>query len=134
MIDDASYPTVNDYMRPSVDEMVEHIDKILNDLISPDSNLPESVVTSVDADGRANGYNLNDIVRPTKITAMALRAKLWVYASSKLFNGGFGQDLADKDGKKLFPAEDKINGKSSNVSGEFDYCSRSCRTQTVRKV
>lgn len=113
VIDDASYPTVNDYMRPSVDEMVEHIDKILNDLISPESNLPESVVTSVDADGRANGYNLNDIVRPTKITAMALRAKLWVYASSKLFNGGFGQDLADKDGKKLFPAEDKNKWKKA---------------------
>ncbi|WP_321333894.1 RagB/SusD family nutrient uptake outer membrane protein [uncultured Bacteroides sp.] len=105
-IDDAAYPQVFSYQRASVDEMVEYIDGLLKGVIDGD-NLPASVIT-----GKTNGvgstFNLNEIVRPTKITAMALRAKLWVYAASPLFNGGWDKamQLKDKDGKQIFPAKD----------------------------
>ena len=34
-------------------------------------------------------YALSEAVRPTKAAALALRARLWVYAASPLFNGGY---------------------------------------------
>jgi hypothetical protein len=45
---------------------------------------------------------------PTKGVALALRAKLWAYAASPLYNGGFTEALTikNKDGKELFPAKD----------------------------
>lgn len=102
-IDDAAYPEITDYKRPTVDAMVNFIDGILADVLSRD-NLPASVINS-----NNNGnydFNLNEVVRPTKITAMALRAKLWVYAASKLFNGGWDKamELKTADGEQMFPA------------------------------
>ena len=102
-IDDAAYPHVADYKRPTVDVMVNYIDSLLADVISRD-NLPASVINS--ATGGNYTFNLNEVVRPTKITAMALRAKLWVYAASKLFNGGWEEamQLQTADGEQMFPA------------------------------
>ncbi len=103
-IDDAAYPEVTDYKRPTVDQMIEHIDGLLADVLSRD-NLPESVITGA-TNGVGNAFNTNEVVRPTKITAMALRAKLWVYAASKLFNGGWDKamELKTVDGEQMFPA------------------------------
>lgn len=105
-IDDAAYPEIFSYERASVDEMVEYIDDLLKGVIEG-SNLPASIITG-QTNGVGTAYNLNEVVRPTKITAMALRAKLWVYAASPLFNGGWekAMELKDKNGKQLFPAKD----------------------------
>lgn len=58
-------------------------------------------------------FNLREVVRPTKITAMALRAKLWVYAASPLFNGGWNYSkVADcklPDGTPIFPTQKDPN-------------------------
>lgn len=53
-------------------------------------------------------YNLREILRPTKAAALALRARLWVYAASPLFNGGYKEalSLTNHDGKRLFPDRD----------------------------
>lgn len=108
-IDDAAEPHVTDYDRATVDEMVNHIDGILAPLCDPaQSKLPESVITSY-ADGAYN-FNTNEVVRPTIVVAKALRAKLWMYAASKLFNGGDGseyyqglQKLQNSKGEYIFP-------------------------------
>lgn len=106
-IDDAAYPQVYDYERASVDETVNHIDSLLADVLSRD-NLPTSLITAK-TDGVGTTFNLNEVVRPTKIAAMALRARLWVFAASPLYNGGWDKAMALKndDGKQLFPAKDK---------------------------
>lgn len=106
-IDDPAYPTINDYERASVDECVEFIDGILADILSR-NNLPETVITTKGDNATGDAFNLNEVVRPTKITARALRAKLWVYAASPLFNGGWdkAQEVKNPDGKQLFPAKD----------------------------
>lgn len=53
---------------------------------------------------------------------MAVRAKLWVYAASPLFNGGYKEavDLRDNDGKQLFPEYDETKWqKALDVMQEF---------------
>ncbi|EKU90806.1 RagB/SusD family nutrient uptake outer membrane protein [Bacteroides oleiciplenus] len=108
-IDDAAEPHVTNYDRATVDEMVNHIDGILAPLCDPaQSKLPESVITSY-ADNAYN-FNTNEVVRPTIVVAKALRAKLWMYAASKLFNGGDGseyyqglQKLQNSKGEYIFP-------------------------------
>lgn len=106
-IDDPAYPTYNDYKRATVDECVKFIDDILADILSR-NNLPETVITNKGEKATADAFNLNEVVRPTKITARALRAKLWVYAASPLFNGGWDKamELKDADGTQLFPSKD----------------------------
>jgi hypothetical protein len=81
-----------DLPRNSVDEVVNFIEKELDDVIP---KLPQAPIT--DDQFKAN---------PTKGVALAVKAKLLMYAASPLFNGGFSEaaDLANKDGKKLFPA------------------------------
>ena len=108
-IDDAAEPHITDYDRATVDEMVNYIDEILAPLCDPaQSKLPESVITSY-ADNAYN-FNTNEVVRPTIVVAKALRAKLWMYAASKLFNGGDGseyykelQKLQNVKGEYIFP-------------------------------
>ncbi len=83
-----------DYARNSVDEVVQFIYNELTD-IADDLRDP----------------NLNDLTTlaiPTKGTALALRAKLMVFAASPLFNGGYDAalDLTNNDGKRLFPDYD----------------------------
>ncbi len=96
-VDDASYPQFMHYQRATVDEMVNFIDDILTDIIAG-GNLYET-----------SRGNLNEVMRPTKVTALALRAKLWMYAASPLFNGKYAlaMELKNPDGTALFPVEDK---------------------------
>lgn len=95
-----------DYARSSVDEVVEYIDQLLTEVIES-GDLPETIIKNPSVTGN-DKYNLNEIVRPTVTTAKALRAKLWVYAASPLFNGGFKEALqvTNTDGKQIFPAYD----------------------------
>lgn len=95
-----------DYARSSVDEVVEYIDGLLAEVIES-GDLPETIIKNPSATGN-DKYNLNEIVRPTVTAAKALRAKLWVYAASPLFNGGYEEALqvTNTDGKQLFPAYD----------------------------
>ena len=83
-----------------MDETVEYIDNLLKEVIES-GDLPESIIQNHSATGN-DRYNLNEIVRPTVTAAKALRAKLWVYAASPLFNGGYKEslDVANTDGKK----------------------------------
>ncbi|MDR0728652.1 MAG: RagB/SusD family nutrient uptake outer membrane protein [Prevotellaceae bacterium] len=85
-----------DYPRAPMDEIINHIDGLLAEVIN--GSLPITIKTGA-------GYTTNEMVRPTKVAAYALRAKLWVYAASKLFNGGFAESLAitNRDGTRLFP-------------------------------
>lgn len=102
IVDDITDPNDQniDFPRATVDEMVNYIDGLFNEVITSD-HLPETIF-----DGA--GYNLNEMLRPTKAAAMALRARLWVYAASPLFNGGFEEALSitNTDGKRLFPDHD----------------------------
>lgn len=84
-----------DFARNSVDEVVSFIDKELTeaakDLKDPDYS------------------NQQLLAVPTKGTAMAVRARLWMYAASPLLNGGYAEALQvkNKDGKRLFPDRDE---------------------------
>lgn len=90
---DPSDPNL-DFERNSVDEVVEFIynelTAVANELKDPDVN------------------NQEQLGVPTKGTALAIRARLMVYAASPLFNGGYEEalTLANTDGKLLFPAKD----------------------------
>ena len=101
-----------DYARASVDEMVAHIDGLLEQLITGDYSdaLPETLKTGTGDDTAHDNsmYNLREILRPTKAAALALRARLWVYAASPLYNGGYPEalQLVDTEGKRLFPDYD----------------------------
>ena len=95
-----------DYARNSVDEVVEFID---SELLSVMDQLKETEPQERRA-------------APTKGAAMAVRAKLWVYAASPLFNGGYKEavDLRDNDGKQLFPEYDETKWqKALDVMQEF---------------
>lgn len=96
-----------DYARASVDEVVGKIDELLKEVIDSPF-IPASLIVDKNMNDNSR-YNLNEIVRPTKVAAMALRAKLWIYAASKLFNGGFTEalEMTNPDGKKLYPGADK---------------------------
>lgn len=103
-----------DYERASVDEMVNYIDGLLSEIIEgkyrdalPET-LKKSEATGEDYNHKNENYNLNEILRPTKAAALALRARLWVYAASPLFNGRYEEALkvTNKDGKRLFPDYD----------------------------
>lgn len=94
-----------DYSRASVDEMVNFIDNLYAEVLEEDK-LPQTLMQK-GPDGKMK-YNMNEMVRPTKAVVLALRAKLWVYAASPLFNGGYKEalELTNKDGKRLFPDKD----------------------------
>lgn len=83
-----------DLPRNSVDEVVNFIS---NELDAAMPLLPQAPIT--DDQFKAN---------PTKGVALAVKAKLWMYAASPLFNGGYNEALSLKntDGKNLFPAAD----------------------------
>lgn len=96
-----------DYPRASVDELVTYIDNLLQQVL--DEDLLPHTLRSVDESTGEMVENMNEMVRPTRAVVLALRAKLWVYAASKLFNGGYPEavELRDKEGKQLFPVEDR---------------------------
>ncbi|MGC4232667.1 MAG: RagB/SusD family nutrient uptake outer membrane protein [Niabella sp.] len=83
-----------DFARNSVDEVVNFIDKELAEVL-PDLNPIET--------------DQNFLALPTQGAALAVRARLWIYAASPLLNGGYAEALNvqnPEDGKKLFPAAD----------------------------
>lgn len=110
-----------DYARASVDEMVGHIDQLLESVINGEyrDDLPETIKTGTgkDYDHDNSMYNLREILRPTKAAALALRARLWVYAASPLFNGGYTEalSLTNHDGKQLFPARDDNKWQTAKI-------------------
>ncbi len=81
-----------DYARNSVDEVVEYLDNEFTVLAT--------LLNETEPENRK--------AVPTKGTALALKAKLWMYAASPLLNGGYSEAVALKDntGKSLFPAND----------------------------
>jgi hypothetical protein len=101
-----------------------------DDLDRPRNSLDE-VIGFIDAelleameDMQPDPYHENESYRavPTKGTALALRAKLWAYAASPLYNGKFEEALKviNKDGKRLFPDYDpqKLQ-KAAEASNDF---------------
>lgn len=103
---DESQTTFN-FPRASVDETVEHIDGLLQEVLD-ENLLPTTLRQTNNMTGEVT-ENMNEMVRPTKTVVLALRAKLWVYAASKLFNGGYKEalEVINPDGKHIFPTEDK---------------------------
>lgn len=83
-----------DLERATVDEVVEFIDKELTEVAGELHQIP---YTEVDY-----------LAVPNKGVALAVRAKLWMYAASPLFNGEYTPALTLKtsDGRPLFPAKD----------------------------
>ena len=81
-----------DFARNSVDEVVEFCDR---ELLAVAELLNDS-----EPDERK--------AAPTKGAALAVRAKLWMYAASPLLNGGYKEaiELRDNEGKQLFPEHD----------------------------
>lgn len=79
-----------DFARTPLDEIINYLDSELYEIAQ---ELPE--IRTTDAER----------VMPTKGLALAVRAKLWVYAASPLLNGGYKEALAvtNNDGVRLFP-------------------------------
>ena len=101
-----------DFARNSVDEVVDFIYNELTDILPQLGNpLPPNQIERV--------------ALPTKGTALAIRARLLVYAASPLFNGGYAEAVAlrDKEGKQLFPARDpqKWNRALTALQEFIDY-------------
>lgn len=84
-----------DVPRNTVDEVIEYID---SELTAVASELTQEPIFE-DKDYRA---------WPTKGVALAVRAKLWLYAASPLLNGGYREALSvtNRDGTRLFPDYD----------------------------
>lgn len=84
-----------DVPRNTVDEVIEYID---SELTAVASELTQEPIFE-DKDYRA---------WPTKGVALAVRAKLWLYAASSLLNGGYREALSvtNPDGTRLFPDYD----------------------------
>lgn len=94
IVDEAADPAAPDldFARNSVDEVVDFIDKELLSVAD--------LLKDVEPEERR--------AAPTKGAALAIRAKLWVYAASPLLNGGYKEavELRDHEGKQLFPEHD----------------------------
>ncbi|TKC09507.1 RagB/SusD family nutrient uptake outer membrane protein [Pedobacter frigoris] len=82
-----------DFERNSVDEVV----KFISDELTAVANQLDIQIT-----------DQNFLALPTKGVALAIKAKLLVYAASPLFNGEFPEALVltNPSGKKLFPVKD----------------------------
>ena len=107
---DPSDPNL-DFARNSVDEVVEFI---YNELTEVAEELQDPDIAN---------QELRAV--PTKGTALAVRARLMVYAASPLFNGGYSEalSLTNPDGKALFPAHDPTKwGRALEATQSFiDY-------------
>ena len=107
-----------DLPRDPLDDLIKFIDEELLEAM---------------ADMEPNPYHTQETLRavPTKGTAMAVRAKLWAYAASPLFNGEFreGVQLRDKEGRQLFPAYDATKWeKAVKANKDFiEYAEESSR-------
>lgn len=110
-----------DYARAPMDDVIKYIDDLLEEVIE-DGKLPATIRQ---ANGTNVSYNTGEMVRPTLVATYALRAKLWVYASSKLFNGGFQESLSivNIDGTRLFPDynPEKVQTAKKHLEEFLDY-------------
>lgn len=101
-----------DVPRNTLDEVIEYID---SELYEVSKELTQEPIFE-DKDHRA---------WPTKGVALAVRAKLWLYAASPLFNGGYKEalSLTNPNGTRLFPDYDASKwDKALAVCKEFiDY-------------
>ncbi|WP_294479863.1 RagB/SusD family nutrient uptake outer membrane protein [uncultured Bacteroides sp.] len=101
-----------DVPRNTVDEVIAYIDTELREVADELTQEP---------------MHDNEDYRtwPTKGVALAVRAKLWLYAASPLFNGGYkeGLSLVNPDGTRLFPDRDdnKWNTALSACKDFIDY-------------
>lgn len=97
LVKDAIYERDDDLdiPRSPIDEIIAYIDQELKEV----SN--ELSQEALHEDDQHNAW-------PTKGVALAVRAKLWVYAASKLFNGEYKEALSitNPDGQRLFPDKD----------------------------
>ncbi|MDY9917547.1 MAG: RagB/SusD family nutrient uptake outer membrane protein [Proteiniphilum sp.] len=95
-----------DIPRNSLDEVINFIDTELREAMEGMEQEP---------------YHDNESFRavPTKGVALAVLAKLWMYAASPLYNGEYTEalQLQNKDGKYLFPAKDENKKQKA-----FDAC------------
>ena len=111
-----------DLPRNSLDEVIEFIDRELKECMEEMAQEP---------------YHDNENLRavPTKGAALALRAKLWVYAASPLFNGGWPEALAltNKDGKRLFPDrnDSKLQTAVDRLRDFLDYAEQGSRYELL---
>lgn len=107
-----------DLPRNSLDEVIQFIDRELKECMEEMAQEPYH-----------NTENLRAV--PTKGAALALRAKLWVYAASPLFNGGWPEAVAltNKDGKRLFPDRDesKLQTAVDRLRDLLDYAEQGNR-------
>lgn len=99
-----------DFYRNSVDEVIEFIDSELRACLP---GLPEKETTKERA------------AAPTKGAALAILAKLHIYAASPLLNGGYSEavELRDNQGKQLFPERNdaKWDRAQSAIQEFMDY-------------
>ena len=91
--------TTIDFSRNSVDEVVAFLDTEFKEVAEQLQNVEPKERLAV----------------PTKGVALALRAKTWVYAASKLLNGGYPEAIAlgDNEGKQLYPVKDDTKWKKA---------------------
>lgn len=101
---DPSSPDL-DFARNSVDEVVNYVSTELTAVAPGLDDVP--LTPSVAA-------------VPTKGVALAVKAKLLMYAASPLYNGGFAEALAlkNKDGKSLFPAANLAKWQTAKTALE----------------
>ena len=84
-----------DLPRNTIDEVISYLDE---EQTAVAKELPQKALHD---DDQHNAW-------PTKGVALAVKAKMWVYAASKLFNGEYKEALAvtNLDGTRLFPDKD----------------------------
>lgn len=89
---ESSHDDVKVYRQP-VNECFDYINELLDQAIA-NENLPDNI----------NGVENTELGRITKVTAMAIKAKVLVTAASPLFNGGNPGffTLKDNQGRQLF--------------------------------
>ena len=126
--------------------IVDHSMTLEDDLDLPRNSLDE-VINWIDSELAAcmqemyqEPYHDQENMRavPTKGAAMALRAKLWVYAASPLFNGGWPEalTLTNTDGKRLFPDRDesKLQTAVDRLREFLDYAEQNNRYSLYEKT
>ncbi len=104
---DPSNPDL-DFARNTMDECIEFLDTEFKEVA-------QQLAVTEDAQSRR--------AVPTKGVALALRAKMWLYAASKLYNGGYAAalEVANHDGTKLFPAYDASKWDKAKAAFEDFY-------------
>lgn len=93
-----------DYERNSVDEVVQFLDQELKEV--------SLLLNEEEPEARR--------AVPTRGVALAIRARMWVYAASPLLNGGYQEALSTvaPSGKQIFPAKDDAKWQNAKVAME----------------